>query len=458
MGDRTRSALIVLFSAAAFALSVYACLLHRVLWVLVPLPGLIGLLYHVLSLQARYQNRANIAQQYRQFLADFHRSWGRPSPPMEVSEDGAEDYASNEPKFSSTFWAAAVLTAVLAIPASVSRGGSLLIGNQLHGGEEGLVFAGLGVYALVVLRTIGRLNSGQLHARFLMTSAMRATVALILGYFVGLTNYFPAAQNIAEFVVGLFYPLFVEALKDKAIELFTRRKPVTQSRELQMIDGIDDDVAGIFEELGIKDVQHMAASDPAVLSLRSLYPFERVVDWINQAMLIRRFGDKIAKLRELKMRGIVDWIPLMQPIVENNAENNVENNARAADAQVVLARIATDTEEPIEAIRIFGFAAYADYKTNLFWSLWQHRKDHFAAAADAVDETLRVSARLAARQYRATHKEMVMASSDDVNSSFTMAMSMAVDGTGLTLTSADKERKRAAYQEEFEKELRKPAQ
>jgi hypothetical protein len=449
MGDRTRSTLIVLFSIAAFGVSIYACLQHRVLWVLAPLPGLVGLLYHVLSLQARYQNRANIAEQYRQFLADFHRSWGRPSPSTEVSEDGAEDYSSHQPKFSSTFWAAAVLTAVLAIPAAVSHGGYLLIENKLTGGEEGLVFAGLGVYALIVLRTIGRLNSGQLHARFMMTAAMRATVALTLGYFVGLTQYFKELHSIAEFLVGLFYPLFVESLQDKAIELFSRKKPVTDPKEVQMIDGIDDDVADILEELGITDVQHVASSDPAVLTLRSLYPFERVIDWINQAMLIRRFGDKIVALRQLKVRGIVDWIPIMQPIVENTAS--------AADAQVVLAKIAEATEEPPEAIRLFGFAAYGDYKTNLFWSLWQHRKDVAAAAADAIDDTIRIAARLAAKQFRAQNKDMVMASSDEVNVAFAAAMAAAVDGTTVKITAADTERKRMIFLEEFEKTVQKSA-
>jgi hypothetical protein len=450
MADIFRSALVVIFSLAATAAAIWACTQNQVLWVLVPLPGLVGLLYHVLSLQARYQDRASVASQYRKFLVDFHRSWGRPSPPAEVNESGTDDVAPHEPKFSQTFWAAAVLTAVLCIPAAVSHGGSLLIKGPLAGGEEGLVYAGLGVYTLIVLRIIGRLNSGQLHARFLLTAAMRATVALMLGYFVGLTKYFPDASKYAEFMVGLFYPLFVESLQDKAIELFSRKKTVTEPKELQLIDGIDDDTADILTELGLTDVQHMASADPAVLTLRSLYPFERVVDWINQAMLIRRFGDRIAKLRELSMRGIVDWIPLMQPIVENNAQ--------AADAQVSLQKIAEAVGEPIEVIRTFGFAVHRDYKTNLFWSLWQHQKESFAAAADAVDETLDLYARYTAAQYRAQHKDMVMASQDDVNQAFNTAIATATDGTNLTLNAAEKERKRIRFAKTFEAQIKQEEQ
>jgi hypothetical protein len=442
MADRARSVFIIILSTAATALAIYACTLHRVLWVFVPLPGLVGLLYHVLALSVRYQDRANVASQYRAFLADFHRAWGRPSPPAEVHEGEPDDFTPHQPQFSSTFWSAAVLTAVLCIPAAVSEGGKLLLADgKLNGGEEGLVFAGLGVYTMIVLRVIGRLNSGQLHARFMLTAAMRAAVALMLGYFVGMTKYFPEAHTTAEFMVGLFYPLFVESLKDKAVEMFSRKKAVTEPKELQLIDGIDDDGADILAELGLDDVQHMAAADPAVLTLRSLYPFEQVVDWINQAMLIRRFGERIAKLREMEIRGIVDWIPLMQPVVEKTDQ--------AADAQVVLQKIADATGEPVEAIRLFGYATYRDYKANLLWSLWQHRKDSFAAAADSVDETLRLSA-------RSTARHMVPASEADVNTAFEAALNVATSGTNITLTAADKERKRVLFTEEFE-EARKSA-
>jgi hypothetical protein len=446
MSDRARSVFIVVISIAATALAIYACMLHRVLWVFVPLPGLVGVLYHVLSLSARYQDRAAVASQYRAFLRDFHRAWGRPSPPAEVTEAQPEEAGSHEPKFSSTFWSAAVLTAVLCIPAAVSEGGKLLIDGKISGGEEGLVFAGLGVYTLIVLRTIGRLNSGQLHARFMLTAAMRATVALMLGYFVGMTKYFTEAHTYAEFLVGLFYPLFVESLKDKAVELFSRKKTVTEPKELQLIDGIDDDVADILDELGLDDVQHMASADPAVLTLRSLYPFERVVDWINQAMLIRRFGDRIEKLRALAIRGIVDWMPLMQPVVENNAQ--------AADAQALLQKIADATGESVEAIRMFGFAAYRDYKTNLFWSLWQHQKEAVAAAADSIDETLELCARYSAKQFHVQHKDVVMASEADVNNAFDAAVNTAISGTNATLSAADKERKRIRFADMFEAELK----
>lgn len=402
MSDRTRGLLIGVLSVVAAAAAIFFCMKQEVLWVLVPIPGLVGIMYHVLNLQPRYDNRVSVADLYRQFLAAFHARWatGAATAP-EVSEDAAEDLSSHQPKFSSTLWAAALLTAVLAIPAAVSGGGidltfsgdtetAAAAGTQARRGlfatpkelsseATGLVFAGLGVYALIILRMVGRLNSGSLHARFMITAALRATIAQVLGYFAGAANYFseiPTIGNTAYFLIGLFYPLFVEQLRDKAVALFTREKPVTVPMDVKMIDGISDDEVEILTELGITDVQHVAASDPAVLSVRSLYPFERVVDWINQAMLIRRYRENIAALRKLNVRGIVDWIPLMDPIVRNTGDKS--------DSEAMLGYIATSVGEPVEVVRVFGRATYNDYKANLLWSLCQHRLETAATASAVV--------------------------------------------------------------------------
>jgi hypothetical protein len=393
MSDRTRGLLIGVLSVVASAAAIFFCIRQEVLWVLVPIPGLVGIMYHVLNLQPRYDNRMSVADLYRQFLAGFHARWARGTAAApEVSEDAAEDLSSHQPKFSSTLWAAALLTAILAIPAAVSGGGIdltfmgdtaaaaaqpkrgiLVAPKELSSEATGLVFAGLGVYALIILRMIGRLNSGSLHARFMVTASLRATIAQVLGYFAGAANFFadiPTVGNTAYFLIGLFYPLFVEHLRDKAIGLFQRKQPVTQPMDVKMIDGISDDEVEILTELGISDVQHVAASDPAVLSVRSLYPFERVVDWINQAMLIRRFRENVGELRKLNMRVVTDWIPLMDPIVNNTAEK--------ADAEAVLGYIATAVGEPVEVVRVFGRGVYNDYKTNLLWSLAQHRLETYA--------------------------------------------------------------------------------
>lgn len=483
--ERWRGLAIGVLSVAAAAGAIYLCTLQEVLWVLVPIPGLVGIMYHVLNLQPRYDNRKGAADLYRDFRVAFHEQWqsGSGSVP-DVSEDTSEDLSAHQPKFSSTLWAAALLTAVLAIPAAISGGGVDLTlpsdaepaaaGIQRLSHEAtGLVFAGLGVYALIVLRMVGRLNSGSLHARFMITAALRATIAQVLGFFAGAVNFFsdlPGIGNTAYFLIGLFYPLFVEHLRDKAIEVFSRKKPVTEALDVKLIDGVDDDVAEIFTELSVTDVQHVAASDPAVLTMRSLYPFERIVDWINQAMLIGRFRERIADLRKFNIRGIVDWIPLMEPIVKGT-------NGRA-DAEAVLAQIATAVGEPVEAVRMFGRATYNDYKVNLLWRLWQRRLETAMPAVVTSGPTISITgpasapvpadvtqvveqlvnvelerlARDQATKFRVENPDTVPAE-DYVQSNYVAAYEQALQRATLGVNLKPGTRARTAYEKAFQSAL-----
>jgi hypothetical protein len=485
MSEKLRGLAIGALSVIGAVVSIYACMQQKVLWVLVPIPALVGIMYHLLNLQPRFDNRVSVAELYRAFLAAFHARWASTSPAPEVSEEAGDDLSSHQPKFSSTLWAAALLTSVLAIPAAVSGGGvdltvsgdTVAAGSRVHALSSeatGLVFAGLGVYALIILRMIGRLNAGTLHARFMISAALRATIAMVLGYFAGAANYFsdiPTIGNTAYFLIGLFYPLFVEQLRDKAVQLFTRKKAVTEALDVKLIDGIDDDVAEILTELGVTDVQHVAASDPAVLSVRSLYPFERVVDWINQAMLIRRFRENIAVLRTMNIRGISDFIPLMEPMVNNGMYR--------ADTEAVLAKLATETSEPVEALRIFGRATYTDYKANLLWRLCQHRIDvavvqELASSAPKVEVTTgsippvpaavsqvvasvvqaeleRVAADEATK-FRAENPDVVPAD-DYVQSSYEAAYAAALQRATLGVNLKPGTRARTLYEQAFRRAL-----
>jgi hypothetical protein len=488
--EKWRGVLIGSVSVVVSAAAVYFCHAGKVLWVLAPLPGLVGVMYHLLNLQPRYANRVSVAELYRTFVKTFNERWGMVAALPSVSEDEAEDLSAHEPKFSSTLWAAALLTAVLMIPAAVSGGGLNLAfvpktaaanATALPEAEKGLVLAGLGVYALIVLRTIGRLNAGALHARFMITAALRATVAQVLGLFAGATSFFSDSARgggVAYFLIGLFYPLFVETLRDEAITLFRRKKEITNPKSTRMIEGIDDDVADILTELSVTDVQNVASSDPAVLTVRSLYPFQRVTDWINQALLIDRFGDSIASLRALHIRGIVDFIPLMDAIVNDTAQ--------AATSRATLQEIAKLPGETLDTVTNFAAAAYENYKVNLLWQLSQHRffakqqpqpQQDVTVGADGPRIQVQTSqatplpaqvSQLVARavqaeldriavddatKFRAENPDASVAAADYVQSTYDKAYALALQRATLGVNPKPSARARAAYEEAFKRAL-----
>jgi hypothetical protein len=58
----------------------------------------------------------------------------------------------------------------------------------------------------------------------------------------------------------------------------------------------------VLEELGITSVQHLATMHAPEVCGRSLYPRERVLDWIDQSILIMHTSGRINDLRSLGIR------------------------------------------------------------------------------------------------------------------------------------------------------------
>jgi hypothetical protein len=365
-GRPRRELFVAIVSILMTAAAVYVCYLGQVLWVLVPIPAAIGVVYHLLNLSSRYASRRNVVDEYRAFTMSFDRTWSGRDDPQKVSEDLSDDLEAHAPTLASMVWAAALLTSVFAIPAIVSHG-SLNAMKGLTEAQRGIVFSGLGVWVLIVFRTIGRINAGGLNARFLITASLRAAVAMMLGYFAGAVEYFREGSVVgptAYFLVGIAYPMFYDSLLDKASKLFGREKPVTKELPLKMIDGVDDDTADILTELNIASVQHMATSDAGVLTVRSLFPFGRVVDWIDQAILITYFREGIVTLRTYGVRGSIDFVSMMEPIVKNTTDKD--------EAAKTLAEIAGKLGIPSESLYTLGLSIYYDYRVNLLARLWQH--------------------------------------------------------------------------------------
>ena len=410
--DRYREAFIAVASLIVAGVAVYVCSLNRVLWVLVPIPGIVGLVYHVLNLSKRFDSRRTVVEEYRTFCQQFDRarSYGQ-EPPAKVSEDLTIDLDTHAPSLASMIWAASLLTAVFAIPAVISDGGSklsketdpaltsvsssiTLAQNKLAANsideakkaiasaqaslkkatdgmteaQRGIVYAGLGVWVLIVFRTIGRMNAGGLNARFLVTASLRAGVAMMLGYWAGAAGYFKdwsAPGATLYFFVGLTYPIFYDSLIEKAWKFFAPEKKVYQELPLRMVDGIDEDTADILTELNVSTVQHLATADPGVLTVRSLFSFLRVIDWIDQAILIVYVRDNIEKFRAQGIRGVIDFISTMQPIINNTADRD--------EAEATFTKIAESCGMTKESLYVLGLSIYYDYRINLLVCLWQHQ-------------------------------------------------------------------------------------
>lgn len=107
------------------------------------------------------------------------------------------------------------------------------------------------------------------------------------------------------FAIGVFPSWAYEWLRRWARGLLKRDVP-SDNLSLEYVDGMDDVIIERFEELGIANVQHLATAEPVNLALRTFYPLYRIIDWIDQAILIIHLRKNILSARKLGIRGAID--------------------------------------------------------------------------------------------------------------------------------------------------------
>jgi hypothetical protein len=425
-------------------------------WVLAVLPGIIGLLYHFMSLEPRFRARQKSVEAYLSFCQQ-HDEWWRRTWSTRVqnvfggSSTGSshqtgptanpfvafDNLGSHGPSAAAALWAAMLLTAVFSIAAlfadltkrpldQMPAGFPLLIGQievQTPAEEinppaatptpatttgtpaargtpatapgtpattratearwrkalttnavNGLLFAALGAYVSVLWRMVMRINANALTYRFLFTAALQSAIALVIGLTAGQLDLFgflkaDGPREVLFFLTGLFTDWAIGALRSRARTVFQAGEIGCERLPLCLVDGLDDGVIDILDELGIWDVQHLATMDPGELTIRSLHPFNRVLDWIDQAILISTLRQNIRVARELGIRGAIDMMSLYSYTRKTNGkETAAELSTQAA---VVLNALGDKSGMTKEAIQILAASFWFDYTVNLLYSMWQ---------------------------------------------------------------------------------------
>ena len=354
------------------------------------LPGAIGIVYHIVHATTR---RSKGQEAIRQYYA-FRNSRPQARAQEKVSENAGVEMSSDP---LAAIAASLFLTGIFLLIAVFAGFEAQEQKGTAYNGVVGMMYAGLGAYVAVLYYMVARLYANALSPRFLLTSALRTSSCVALGWVFGIVGITAmagppdstpgvGAQELSShailFLAGLFHNSAIEALRRRAAKLFGTPAPEVEDISLMTVEGIDDTTRDLLTEYGVSTIQHLSTSEPGDLCDRTLLPLDRILDWIDQALLIRYLRRNIAVARTLGIRGAIN---LALVHVRSDAAPGGE------DAKL-LASLAEKVGIPAAAIDNIARELRDDYMVALIYELQQGRPFPAAKAIEAPAATVAVSA------------------------------------------------------------------
>jgi len=273
------------------------------------LPGAIAILYHLLLANTRRAQGRGTLERYYAFRNA--RVGARVQDQADTQVVGEENGATGAIAASLFLTGIFMLVAVFAgYEASDQKG-------AIANGVQGMMYAGLGSYVAVLYYMIARLYANALSSRFILTSALRTGIAVVIGWVFGIVGVTAFAGESAQgggslagnavlFLAGLFNNMAIDSLRARARKLFGSTAIDSDEVSITAVEGIDDTTAELLAEHGVATIQHLATSEPGDLCDRTILPLDRVIDWMDQALLIRYLKTNINMARALGIRAATD--------------------------------------------------------------------------------------------------------------------------------------------------------
>jgi hypothetical protein len=347
------------------------------------LPGVIGICFHIVAAATRRVKGHETMQLYYAFRSNRERARKQERAMIMV------DQASSDPL--GAISASLFLTGIFLLIAIFAGFEADPKQGITYNGVQGMMYAGLGAYVAVLYYMVARLYANALSSRFLLTSALRAASAVVIGWVFGIVGVTalvapahagqPAttgalASNGVLFLIGLFHSSAIDMLRTRAMKLFGRADHDEDEIALTTIEGIDLTTADLLAEYGVGSVQHLATAEPGELCDRTLLPLDRILDWIDQAMLIRYLRKHIAVSRPMGIRGAINLA-----LVHMRTDGKKDGD----DAKL-LASLAEKVGIPFAAIDNIGREMRNEYMVGLIYELQQGRPfPDCAAASETAD-------------------------------------------------------------------------
>lgn len=186
---------------------------------------------------------------------------------------------------------------------------------------KALQFAFLGAYAFTLQDLVRRYFVVDLRNTAYVSAVLRIVMVTLIVAALYSERVLGTGEFATAFALGFFPRTAIQALEARTVKPLARRMQGRRNeRKLAELEGMDIWQETRLIELGIENLQQFATTDLVEVLLRSRTPVERLVDWLDQALLL-----------------------LLLPL------DPTERDAAVADLRALGIRAATDFEEAVVA-------------------------------------------------------------------------------------------------------------
>jgi hypothetical protein len=168
------------------------------------------------------------------------------------------------------------------------------------------------------------------------------------------------------FAIGFLATAFLDKLLEKAVELVGIKRDTREDFSLRMVRGINIWKDYRLEEEGIENAQNLATADVIELAVKTHYSLRTLIDWVDQAMVVSRFG---LKTKDLEAAGL------------NVSAIEMAWLAPEATGDTAFAKaIAEAGKLDFELVKAQLNSLYEDAFVRELWTLWQTKPEFQDAA------------------------------------------------------------------------------
>jgi len=169
--------------------------------------------------------------------------------------------------------------------------------------------------------------------------------------------------HAAFFGLGFVVNPVLQSLMERAQKGFQAKRPSVGELPLSLVQGISFWHEYRLGEEGIENVQNLATCDVIDLAITTRYNLRTLLDWVDQAILIHRMGEKAVKLREAGF--ISGAIDMAWAAPQNSGDDDDELPKQIAKTLEV---------EHIYIVTLMN-SLYQDTQVHMIWDLWQSELD-----------------------------------------------------------------------------------